>query len=124
MKNQPPATYTSSCIKRCLFPNSNTPTIKMHIFSSPTPVATLLLGANAFKCVSDYVDNAAIEAWCDRLGGNFVGGKDSHTDSISEQLSDIRNCCEKRQLICDCDCPTYIQKKTYVSMIDFEMNLY
>ena len=62
----------------------------MHILSSLTLVAALVLGANAFECVNDYVDNDAIVACCNRLVGNFVGDKDCHTDSISEQLSDLR----------------------------------
>lgn len=107
-----------------LSPNSNTSTIKMHFFSSLTLVAALLLGANACKCVNDYVDYAATEACCSRLGGEFVNGNDCNADSISEKLSNFRNCCGESQLTSDCDCPTCLQEKTYVSMLDFEVNLY
>jgi hypothetical protein len=88
----------------------------MRFLSSLAVVAALLVGTQACKCVNDYVDNAATEACCNRLGGSFVNGNDCNADSISEQLSDFRNCCGESQLTSDCDCPTCLQEKRYVSI--------
>lgn len=90
----------------------------MRFFSSLTVVAALLLGANACKCVRGGADNAATEACCAQIGGEFVGGDDCRADSISESLSNFRDCCGESQLTSDCDCPTCLQEgleaKTYV----------
>ncbi|KAL6703439.1 hypothetical protein ACN47E_009698 [Coniothyrium glycines] len=80
----------------------------MHFFSVIT-FASLALTATACKCVQGTTNDAATATCCTSLGGRQEGN-DCVADTISEQLSDFRQCCRNQdpngELTSDCDFPT------------------
>ncbi|EJD41976.1 hypothetical protein AURDEDRAFT_168970 [Auricularia subglabra TFB-10046 SS5] len=65
--------------------------------------------AEACKCLDVGGTNnvANTQNCCNNLGGSFVNGNDCNADSISEQLSDFRACCESAgSVTSDCDFPS------------------
>ena len=69
-------------------------------------ITALMAGAQACQCVNNGADIEKTRDCCERLGGNFVNGKDCQASSISEKLSNFRSCCRERGMTSDCDCPT------------------
>lgn len=69
-------------------------------------VASMALSSLACKCVQDGANDAATSTCCTSLGGRY-SGNDCAADTISESLSNFRQCCENQDsaLTSDCDFP-------------------
>ncbi|KAF1849269.1 uncharacterized protein K460DRAFT_404507 [Cucurbitaria berberidis CBS 394.84] len=72
---------------------------------------TLLVGADACKCVNNGANTDATRACCAQLKGNFRNGNDCQAGSISEKLSNFRRCCQGKGFTSDCDCPTCLAEE-------------
>ncbi|KAI8631686.1 hypothetical protein F5Y19DRAFT_424566 [Xylariaceae sp. FL1651] len=65
--------------------------------------AMLSSSALACKCISNGVEDVArTESCCGELSGVFQDGNDCEASSISEHLSNFRDCCGGQS---DCDFP-------------------
>ncbi|KAH7076088.1 hypothetical protein FB567DRAFT_535429 [Paraphoma chrysanthemicola] len=78
-------------------------------FFTTIALAALALTASACKCVQGGTNDAATATCCTSLGGRQEGN-DCVADTISEELSDFRQCCRNQdpsgELTSDCDFPT------------------
>jgi hypothetical protein len=77
-------------------------------FFTAIAIAYMALTASACKCVQGGTNDAATATCCTSLGGRQEGN-DCVADTISEKLSNFRQCCMNQdptgELTSDCDFP-------------------
>ncbi|EPE30109.1 hypothetical protein GLAREA_12832 [Glarea lozoyensis ATCC 20868] len=71
--------------------------------------AASILSVEACKCVNPNggANNIGVtRSCCSQNKGTFVNGNDCNAGSISNRLSNFKNCCRGSGLNSDCSCPT------------------